>query len=145
MRRDCAILRGSWSRRGGSLARRKHEHGGIITSWLLQIVVLLGVLAFIAYEALSIGLTAVSLDDNAREVARAARDAYRAEASLEQAEESAREVADLHQAVIVSLEEDGDELSVTLEKQAPTLLIHRIGPLEGLTVSTQTTRIRVQP
>ena len=146
MLRDYAILRRARTRQGGSLnGRRSDQRGDIIASWLFQVVAFLAVLGFVAYEIISIGVTMVALDDNAREVARAARDAYRAELSLDQAEDAAEAVAEQHQAAIVGLEEDDGELTVTLQKQAPTLLVHRIGPLEDLTLATQTTSIRVHP
>lgn len=123
---------------------RHTEQGEIITGWIFKLVLVVAVLGFVAYEGLSIVVTTVALDDNAREVARAARDAYRVEPSLEEAAERAQQVADLHGAELVELEEDGDELILTLQRQAPTLVLHRIGPLEDLTMATVTTRVAWQ-
>lgn len=120
---------------------RREQSGEIITGWLLKLVLVVAVLGFIAYEGLSVVVTTVSLDDNAREVARAARDAYRIDGSVENAAEQAQQVADLHGAELVTLEEDGEDLVLTLQRQAPTLVIHRIGPLEDLTMVTVTTRV----
>lgn len=121
------------------------EQGDIILRWLFQILLILGTIGLLAYEVLSIFVTSLSLDDNAREVARAARDAYRAEQSLDRAEQTAQEVADLHGVVVVGVDEEDGELAVRLEKEAPTLVVHRIGPMEDLAVATQTSRVRVQP
>lgn len=125
--------------------QRSAESGGIITGWLFQIVLVVAVLALIAYEALSIGIAAIALDDNAREVARAARDAYRVEGTLAHAEERAREAALPLGVEVVAVEEGDDELVVTLSRDAPTLLVHRIGPLEDLATATKTTTIVLQP
>lgn len=120
------------------------EQGEIITGWLFKMLLTVAVLAFIAYEVISIGVTTVALDDNAREVARAARDAYRSDQSVEAATEAAVAVADLHGAEVVALEDEEEDLVITLERQAPTLLTHRIGPLEDFTRASVTTRIAWQ-
>jgi hypothetical protein len=124
---------------------RPGEQGDIITGWLFRLLAFMAVLVVVGYEVISIGLNVVTLDDNAREVARAARDAYRVEGSLDDAEDAAQEVADLHGVEVVSLVEDGDDLIVSLEKQAPTLLVHRVGPLEDLATATTDSRIVVRP
>lgn len=127
------------------MQHRPGEQGDIITGWLFRLLAFMAVLVVVGYEVISIGLNVVTLDDNAREVARAARDAYRVEGSLDDAEDAAQEVADLHGVEVVGLVEDGDDLIVTLEKQAPTLLVHRVGPLEDLATSTTDSRIVVRP
>ena len=126
-------------------AVRHDERGEIITGWLLRIVLTVAVLGLVVYEVLAVVVSTVALDDNAREVARAARDAYRVEQSLDDAVEAAQEVADLHDADVTALEEDGEELVISLGQQAPTLLVHRIGPLEDITRVTVTTRVAWQP
>lgn len=124
---------------------RHDERGEIITGWLLRIVLTVAVLGLVVYEVLAVVVSTVALDDNAREVARAARDAYRVEQSLDDAVEAAQEVADLHDADVTALEEDGEDLVMSLGQQAPTLLIHRIGPLEDVTQITVTRRVAWQP
>ncbi len=120
------------------------ERGEIITGWLVKMLLTVAVLALVAYEVISIGVTTFALDDHAREVARAARDAYRSEQSVEVATQAAVAVADRHDAEVVALEDEGEDLVITLQRQAPTLVTHRIGPLEGLTVASVTTRITWQ-
>ena len=127
------------------MQHRPGEQGDIITGWLFRLLAFMAVLVVVGYEVVSLGLNVVTLDDNAREVARAARDAYRVEGSLDDAEDAAQEVADLHGVEVVGLVEDGDDLIVSLEKQAPTLLVHRVGPLEDLATSTTDSRIVVRP
>lgn len=110
------------------------QRGGIIGSWLLQLVLLMAVLGVVGYEIVSVGVATVSTDDTARQVARAARDEYRAHLSLGRAIEVADEVATTHGAQLLTVEQDGNDLVVTVQRQAPTLLTHRIGPLQDLTV-----------
>ena len=120
------------------------DRGGIITGWLLQLLAILAVIAVIAYEGLAIGVTAVSAEDNAREFARAARDAYRT-GDMVAATEGAEEVSRTHGVEVVAVEVDGDSLVATIDKQARTLLVHRIGPLEDLSTQRATARARVRP
>jgi hypothetical protein len=121
------------------------DSGDIITSWLVQLLVFLAVVAFVAFEVISVVVTNVRLDETAREVARAARDEYRAVHSLDRATSVAEEVAATYDAEVVTVTEDGDELVVELHKQAPTLVIHRIGVLDDLTTASATSRIGRTP
>ena len=117
------------------------EVGGIIGSWLLQMVVFLAVLAFIGYEVISVVVTTVSLDDTAREVARSARDEYRVSRSIDAATLVAISTADQRDAQVIDVAAEGDELVVELGREAPTLLIHRIGVLQDLTMVTTSARV----
>jgi hypothetical protein len=121
------------------------ERGGIITGWLVQMLAILAVIGLIVYEVVSIMVTSVTADDSAREVARAARDAYRVEQSIEQAEQSALEVAETRDVAVTSVGEDDGFLVVEVERQAPTLLVHRIGPLEELATTNAQSRVRWAP
>jgi hypothetical protein len=129
-------------RRSGRLSA---ERGDIIGSWLLQLLVFLAVVAFVAFEVITVVVTTVRLDETAREVARAARDEYRAVRSLDRSTAVAAEVAAAHGAEVVGVTEDGDDLVVELRKQAPTLVIHRIGVLDDLTTANATTRLGRTP
>lgn len=128
---------------GNTEPRDEHpgDGGGIVGSWLLQLLAFLAVLAFVAYEVITVVVTTVSLDDTAREVARAARDEYRTTRSLERATQTAELTADLHDARVTSVTTDGDELVVELERQAPTVVVHRLGPLEDLATASSSSRI----
>jgi hypothetical protein len=117
------------------------ERGDIITSWLLQLLVFLAVVAFVVYEVIAVVATTISLDDAAREVARAARDEYRADRSLDRATDAAEQVAELRDAQVVAVEEEGGELVVTVTRVAPTLVVHRIGPLAELAQVNATSRV----
>jgi len=129
----------SWSRCGDA------ESGDIITGWLVQLLLFLAVLSFIAYEALAVVVTHASLDDTAREVARAARDEYRVGRSIDIATSTAVEVAAVRDARVVAVAEHDGELVVELHRDAPTLVIHRIGPLQDLTKVTTSARVAWAP
>ena len=79
------------------------QHGGVVTGWLVQMLAILAVIGLIIYEVVSIMVSNVSADDSAREVARAARDAYRVEQSIDLAEERAEEVAGTREVVVTSV------------------------------------------
>jgi hypothetical protein len=127
------------------VARTHQQEGGIITGWLLQLVAILAVISLVVYEVVAVGVATVSVDDDARDGARAASAAYRSERSLTSAREAAEGAVDSDETEIVSLTEVDGELVITLHKRARTLLVHRIGALEGLATPSTTRRIRWQP
>lgn len=127
--------------------RRRYgrDQDGEVSSWLLQLVVLLAVVGLVGYELVALGMTTVRVDEVALEVARTARDEYRAASSLDRAEAVAQEAAETHGATLIAVETDEDALSVTLEKQANTLLVHRIGPLAERVTPAATRSARLRP
>jgi hypothetical protein len=127
------------------VARVHQQQGGIITGWLFQLVMILAVISLIVYEVVAIGVATVSADDAARDGAHAAGAAYRSERSLTSAREAAEGAVSSDAAEIVSLTEVDGELVITLRMRARTLLVHRIGALEGLATPSTTRRIRWQP
>jgi hypothetical protein len=121
------------------------QEGGIVTGWLLQLVVVMAVIAFVGFETISIAITTISLDDAAREVAGEARDAYRSGNELRRAEEAAADAADELEVELVSVEIEGDDLFATVRDEASTLLVHRIGALDTVTRPTARGRARWRP
>jgi hypothetical protein len=117
------------------------ECGGIIGGWLLQLVVILGVVGLLLFEVLSVVVATVSLDDVAREVARATRDEYRVERSIDAAAATAESIAASRDARVADVALEDDELVIVLERDAPTVLVHRIGPLQELATPTTSARI----
>lgn len=118
---------------------------GEISNWLVQMLVVLAVVGLIVYEAVALGLAAVQVDELAREVARVARDEYRAEESLTRARAVAEETAGDEEATVTSFDAAEGSLSVTIEKQANTLVVHRIGPLADRLTPSATRRADLQP
>jgi hypothetical protein len=117
------------------------ECGGIIGGWLLQLVVILGLIGLLLFEVLSVVVATVSLDDVAREVARATRDEYRVERSIDVATATAESIATSRDARVTGVDVEDDELVIVLERDAPTLLVHRIGPFQELATPTTSARI----
>ncbi|MBW3618703.1 MAG: hypothetical protein KY461_00525 [Actinobacteria bacterium] len=117
------------------------EHGGIVTGWLFQLLIIMAIIGVLGHEVISIGVTSVNLEDDARDVAVAARDAY-GRGDLDAAKEAAAAAASQLDAELLSLEVDGETLVATVTKQADTFFVHRIGPLEDLTTPTARGRVR---
>lgn len=121
------------------------EHGGVISGWLVQLLAVLIVLAFIGFEGITIAMTHLSLDEDAREVAAAARTAYGSSREADDAIEAGREVAELQGVVVVDVAESEEppEVVFDLRKQASTLVIHRIGFLEEMTHVRTSRRVQL--
>lgn len=121
--------------------------GDILFRWLFQLVMLMAVIAFVGYEAISIAVTHLTLDEDARQVAVATRSAYRdgrdvdeaAEAGLAEAEEQGIEVLE------VTTTGDDEALVFELERPANTLLVHRIGWLDGWSVARASRSVPLSP
>jgi hypothetical protein len=117
------------------------ECGGIVGGWLLQMVVILGLIGLVLFEVLSVVVATVSLDDVAREVARATRDEYRVNRSIDAATATAETIASSRDARVTDVVTDDDDLVIGLERDSPTLLVHRIGPLQDLATPSTSARI----
>jgi hypothetical protein len=61
---------------GDRSGHRAGERGDIVLGWLTRLVVALGVVAVLGFDAVQVGLANVQLQDQANEAATAARDAY---------------------------------------------------------------------
>lgn len=120
------------------------EDGGIVTGWLLQLVVIMAILGLVGYEVISIAVTSINLEDDARDVALAARGAY-GQGDLTAAEEAARAAAEGLEVELVRVEADDTSIHATVTKQADTFIVHRIGPLEDLTTPTARGSVRWRP
>lgn len=129
-------------------ARRLRVHGregGIVTGWLIQLVVFMAVLALVAYEVITVAVTAINLEDDAREVARAAAQAYGSRQNLAAATGAAETVASELEVGLEAVSEVDGTIRVDVVKTADTLLVHRLGPLEDLARTSATGRARWRP
>lgn len=131
------------SRCGGSSVYRE-QSGGIITGWLIQLVVIMALLAFIGHDVVAVAITSLNLDNTARDVAEAAGQAYSRSQDHDETVAAAEPVARSQDAELVSLEADGPFVEVVVTKSAGTWWAHRIGPLRDLTNPTATGRRRWQ-
>jgi hypothetical protein len=113
--------------------------GGEAGGFAVQVLVVLLLFGIAGYEAIAVGLTAIGVDDASRQVARAARDAYRSsDGSLDRAADAAEAAAPTHRAEVTDVSIDGEDLTVTLSRRASTLLLHRLDATDDLTVRTAT-------
>lgn len=122
-------------------AAASSEVGGIVTGWLIQLVIVMAVLGFVGHELISIGVTTVNLEDEARDVAVAARQAY-GRGDLRAAEGAAASHASTIGVELTSLEVEEEFIVAHVTTQADTLFVHRIGFLEDLTTPTARGRVR---
>lgn len=121
------------------------QQGGIVTGWLMQLVVIMAIVALLGYEAITVAMTTITLDDAARDVAAEARDAYRSGSELRRAQEAGAAAAEEHDVELVSIEVDDQDLYATVRDEASTLFIHRIGALDTVTQPTARGRARWRP
>lgn len=118
------------------------ERGGIITGWLLKLVLSLAIFGLVAFEAGAIVVAKVTIEDIAGDAVAAAAQEYRSSQNQDAAEKAAREVAESKGAVLeaFSVVENGKAVVVTLSKPAKTLFVHRIGVTDGWAVARSTRR-----
>lgn len=133
--------------RGRRRFREVHadETGGIVTGWLVQLVVIMAVIAVVGYEVISVAITAINLDDQAREVAIEAREVYRDTKRLDRATERAETAAETRDIELVEVSADDDNVYVRVRDTAGTLIIHRISALDNVTHPTAQGRARWRP
>lgn len=107
------------------------ERGDIIGSWLVQLLAVMAVVGLFGYELLSVAITTLTVDGDAEEVVDAAADAYGRNESTTEALEAAEEEAARRGVSVADLVVDGERLEVTVTRDTPTLVVHRIPGLEG--------------
>ncbi len=132
--------------RSGDRGARVHdERGDIITGWLGQLLVVMAIVGLLGDELLSIAITTLTLDGDAEQVVDAAADAYDDAESEQAALEAAEAEAERRGAEVLELVVEQDQLVVTVTKQTPTLVVHRIPGLEGTADVAATRRSRWGP
>lgn len=120
--------------------RRNDDRGGIVVGWLTRLTLVLGLLGLVAFEVLSIAVAHVQVKDIGQSAAQEAITTFQTNGNPALAYESARSYADEHGANIKqkTFVITADSVSFVLDKTAPTLLLHRVGPLaEYAEVSTK--------
>jgi Tfp pilus assembly protein PilX len=121
----------------GPLDRRE---AGFVVSWLIRLVVVLAIAAVALFEVAGVMIARVSAAETARVAAQEAGFAYKKAGNLQLAQTAARAEADKGKAMLdsVVVNPQAATVTVTLHKQATTLLIHRIKPLSGYATATAT-------
>lgn len=123
----------------------RDERGDIISSWLVQLLLVMAVIGLVGYEALSIAITTLTLDGDAEQVADAAAEAYGRGGDRDAALQAAMDEAERRGAGVTDLVVEDDVIFVTVTKDAPTVLVHRIPGLEGTGDVASTRRSRWGP
>jgi hypothetical protein len=115
------------------------EVGGEAGDSMLQAVVIVALFLLVAVEAVIVVVGVVGLDRDAREIAREAASIHVSEGYLAPARAHAESEAEDRGAVVESISASQTSLTLTLERESSTLLVHRIGPIEHWATSTATT------
>lgn len=109
-----------------------NDRGDIVLGWLTKLVVGLGALGVVGFDAISLGTTRLQAEDHAQAAVRAAHDTYKGSKDLQAAYESALAEVARHGDTIdpqsFSVGSDG-LLSLTLHRTASTMLVEKIGPV----------------
>jgi hypothetical protein len=108
------------------------DRGSIVLGWLVRVTLCLAVLAVIGFEALSIGVTHVAVQDIATESADAAQTAWAEDHNPASAYRAAQDYAQTQGATIPPrtfvVRQDGS-MHFVVHKTASTLVLYRIHPL----------------
>jgi hypothetical protein len=123
---------------------RTDERGGVVTGWLFKLVLSLAIVGVVAFEAGALVVAHVSADSAANEVASEAAFAAARGGGEQAAEAAARDEAAKQgvRLIGVSLSNDGQIVTVIIEKTAKTLLLHRVSFTKSWTL-IRTSRKRV--
>lgn len=118
------------------------DAGSIVLGWLTKLTLVLGGLGLIAFDAISVGTAHLSAADKASTAARAASEVCvstkgNVQKSYDAAYAVALESNDVIDTEGFSCVADGG-VRLTYRREAATLLMSKIGPLEKYTVVTAT-------
>lgn len=115
---------------------RPPERGGIVTGWLLKLVVSIAIVGLVAFEAGAVVVAHVTAESAATEVSNEAAFVVGRGGRVQDAEDAARaEAAKQGVALIAfSVSADREIVSVRIEKKAKTLILHRLSWTKSWTV-----------
>jgi hypothetical protein len=114
----------------------RRDAGGIVIGWLVKLAVVTVLVAIVAFDALSVGISRLNGTDDANAVALAAAQVWSQTHNLQSAVDAAEEaVPEIHETLVphsLSIDADGT-VHLELRRQARTLAMYRIGPLRRYT------------
>ena len=121
------------------------ERGGIISAYLLKVVLTLAIVGGGLYEVGAVIFSKVQADSIALECAAKAAEDYARSGSTEKATAIARDLAERRGGELTTLEvvPERSEVTVTVSVRAKTYVLHRIGALREHTVASSTHSSRV--
>lgn len=112
--------------------RVRGDRGDIVLGWLTRLVATLAVLGVLAFDAISLGSTRFSVEDDAQTAARAAVEVYRDSKDVQRAYDAAlAELGDSGATVdapTFAVAQDGS-ITLTVRTTAPTLVLEKVPPL----------------
>lgn len=122
------------------LAAPRFSAGQIVIGWLLKVSLALVIVGLLLFEVVGVLVARGTAADTASKAASEAGFRYRDTANVEQAKAVAKQYAEREGATFISLSVDPQdrEITVTVQKKARTLFIHRIGALRKYTIATET-------
>ena len=103
----------------------------MVVSWLVKVVLVLGVLGLLVIDIGAPFIARAQADDAAHEVANEAALVFGPGQNLQGAKDRCAEVADSKEVELIQCEYVNGEIRVTVEKDAYSLLLERIPPLES--------------
>lgn len=121
------------------------DRGDIVLGWLTKLVVVLAALGVVGFDVISLGAARFQAEDHAQAAVRAASDAYRAKPDLQAAYDAALAEVAPHGDTIdpASFAVGGDgRITLTLHREAPTMLVEKVAPLRKWTDVTSTVSAR---
>lgn len=121
------------------------ERGDIISSWLVQLLMIMAVVGLVGYEFLTLSITSLTLDGDAKQVVDAAADAYERDQDQDDALTAAQQEAEGRGAGVFEMAVEDDVIEVTVTKPTGTLVIHRVPGLDNLAEVAMTRRSRWDP
>jgi hypothetical protein len=132
------------------MTRNARDERGVIASWFGKIALTTAVLGVVLFDAGAVAVNFFGLDSTAGDVAVAVSNLAKATAGGQvnavQLEEEARRLAKEADARLVSFEYDavGDQVFVTIRREANTLIVKRIGAIEDWGKATAEGRASTQ-
>ena len=127
------------------MSRPSGDRGDVILGWFTKIAIVLAVVGVIGFEATSIGVAHVQTQDLAKAAAREGSREWQRSKDVQRAYQAADAVAVADQGSINPEEfivaEDGS-VTVTVEKEASSLLLYRLGATKKWTRVRETAEAR---
>lgn len=113
------------------------DGGSIVIGWLVKLAVVTTLVAVVAFDAISVGISRLNGTDDANAAALAAATVWQQTHSVQQALDAAQEAVPdtTHESLMArsfSIDADGT-VHLELRRQARTLVMYRIGPLRPYT------------
>ena len=123
------------------MSRLHGERGDIVVGWFTKIVIILALVGVVGFEATSIGVAHVQMQDTAKAAARAGSREWKDSRDVQRAYQAAEAVAAADSGRIAPEEfvvHDDGSVTVTVEKDASSLLLFRFSLGRKLTKIRET-------